>query len=75
MLAILGFELSTNLLILPYEHDCRHNGKPFNEIYYCSLVMMPLSCMDIGAISLVKMKSAAEKMLTQIRSEKLEGGN
>ena len=74
ILAVLGFELSTNLLVLPYEHNVRFKGTPFNDLTYGSMVLLPLAFMDLAVYSLIKMWTYA-KTLTQIRSDNmLEGG-
>lgn len=75
ILSVLGFELSTNLLVLPYEHNVKYNGQPFNELSYCSMVLLPLAFMDLAAFALIKMWTTAKLMLTQLKSEnKIEGG-
>lgn len=68
LLAFLGFVLSTERLVLPYEHKVRFERVTFREPFYLMLVFVPLSFMELGVFSLYRLytigaKQAGEKMI------------
>jgi len=66
LLFIIGFgiyRLSSERLVLPYEHDVRFNGHTFNEPYYLSLVCIPLVGLEIAVFSLYSLYLKAQETL------------